>query len=72
VAPPGTQNPPPAGKRAVCCIWESGAGNFTRGLAGLLRELTAVETDGAAAAELQLLASRIAVRCWVVLGTAPL
>lgn len=40
----------------------AGAGNLTRGLAGLLRELTAVETDGAAAAELQLLASRIAVR----------
>lgn len=40
----------------------AGAGNFTRGLAGLLRELTAVEVDGPAAAELQLLASRLAVR----------
>jgi 23S rRNA (uracil1939-C5)-methyltransferase len=40
----------------------AGAGNFTRGLSTILRELTAVETDGPAAAELQLLASRIAVR----------
>lgn len=40
----------------------AGAGNFTRGLAAELRELTAVEVDGPAAAELQLLASRIAVR----------
>ena len=39
----------------------AGAGNFTRGLAAELRELTAVEMDGPAAAELQLLASRIAV-----------